>query len=148
MDLPEDQKAKLKDLKATGADKFFKDAELPKRAADALRAQKKRQAAERLAAGERWQDHNLVFCHRDGHPYTRDDLNWRFGQVTRRAGIGHWRAHEGRHTAVSVMSSNGVPIQDITDTVGHNRTEARKTSGAMGIRTPDLLHAMKPAPSS
>ena len=52
MDLPEDQKAKLKDLKATGADKFFKDAELPKRAADALRAQKKRQAAERWATIE------------------------------------------------------------------------------------------------
>ena len=39
--------------------------------------------------------------------------------MTRRAGIGHWHAHEGRHTAVSIMSTNGVPIQDISDTVGH-----------------------------
>ena len=100
---------------------------LPKRTLDALIAHKKRRAAERLAAGEDWHHHNLVFCHADGRPYTRDGLNWRFGQVTRRAGIGHWHAHEGRHTAVSIMSSNGVPIQDITDTVGHKSTHVTET---------------------
>jgi integrase len=100
---------------------------LPQRALDALRIHKKRQAAERLAAGERWHDNDLVFCHADGRPYTRDGLNWRFGHVTRRAGIGHWHAHEGRHTAVSIMSSNGVPIQDITDTVGHKSTHVTES---------------------
>ena len=100
---------------------------LPKRAVDALKTHKKRQAAERLAAGEGWHDNNLVFCHEDGRRYTRDALNWRFGAVTRRAGIGHWHAHEGRHTAVSIMSSNGVPIQDITDTVGHKSTHVTET---------------------
>jgi integrase len=54
-------------------------------------------------------------------------FNWRFGRVTRRAGIGHWHAHEGRHTAVSIMSHNGVPIQDITDTVGHKSTHVTET---------------------
>jgi integrase len=100
---------------------------LPKRATAALRAHKKRQAVERLAAGERWQDHNLLFCHEDGRPYSRHALNWRFGSVSRRAGIGHWHAHEGRHTAVSIMSSNGVPIQDIADTVGHKSTHVTET---------------------
>ena len=100
---------------------------LPKVAAEALRAHKKRQAAERLQAGEAWQDHNLVFCHENGTPYTRDALNWRFSRTTRLAGIGHWHAHEGRHTAVSIMSSNGVPIQDITDTVGHKSTHVTET---------------------
>ena len=47
--------------------------------------------------------------------------------MTRRAGIGHWHAHEGRHTAVSTMSSNGVPIQDISDTVGHKSTHVSET---------------------
>jgi hypothetical protein len=36
-----------------------------KRAVTALQAYKKRQAAERLAAGTAWQDNNLVFCHED-----------------------------------------------------------------------------------
>jgi integrase len=100
---------------------------LPKRAIDALTARRTRQAVERLAAGEAWHDTNLVFCHEDGRQYGRDALNWRFSRMTRRAGIGHWHAHEGRHTAVSIMSSNGVPIQEISDTVGHKSTHVTET---------------------
>jgi integrase len=100
---------------------------LPKRALVALRAHKRRQAAEREAAAEAYNDNNLVFCHEDGTMYTRDALNWRFGKVTRRAGIGHWHAHEGRHTAVSTSCNNGVPIQDIADTVGHKSTHVTET---------------------
>jgi integrase len=95
---------------------------LPQRAVSALSAHRRRQAVERLAAGSAWHDHGLVFCHEDGTPYDRDALNWRFGKLTREAGLGHWHAHEARHTAVSIMSSNGVPIQDIADTVGHKST--------------------------
>lgn len=42
-------------------------------------------------------------------------------------GIRHWHAREGRHTAVSIMSSNSVPIQDISDTVGHKSTHVTET---------------------
>jgi integrase len=100
---------------------------LPKRAVEALTKHKKRQFKERLAAGTTWHDTNLVFCHEDGHPYTKDALNWRFSKMTKRAGIGHWHAHECRHTAVSIMSHNGVPIQDISDTVGHKSTHVTET---------------------
>jgi integrase len=47
--------------------------------------------------------------------------------MTRRAGIGRWHAHEGRHTAASIMSTNGVPIQDISDTLGHRSTHVTET---------------------
>jgi integrase len=59
--------------------------------------------------------------------YTSDALNWRFSKMTRKAGFGHWHAREGRHTAVSIMSSNGVPIQEISDTVGHKSTHVTET---------------------
>ena len=99
----------------------------PNRAIKALQGHKHRQAKEREQAGEAWHDNNLVFCHENGDPYTSDALNWRFGRMTRRAGIGHWHAHEGRHTAVSIMSLNGVPIQYISDTVGHKSTHVTET---------------------
>jgi integrase len=83
---------------------------LPKRAVSALKAHKAMQDRERREAGKAWHNLNLVFCHQDGSMYTSDALNWRFSKMTRKAGIGHWHAHEGRHTAVSIMSSNGVPI--------------------------------------
>jgi hypothetical protein len=35
-------------------------------------------------------DHgNLVFCCAEGTPYSKDALNWQFGKLTRRAGLGH-----------------------------------------------------------
>jgi hypothetical protein len=80
-----------------------------------------------VIAGGAWHDNDLVFCHENGDPYTSDQLNWRFSKMTRKAGIGRWHAHEGRHTAVSIMSSNGVPIQDISDTVGHKSTHVTET---------------------
>jgi integrase len=111
----------------TKTPKSRRSLELPKRAIAALQAHKARQAKERLAAGTVWQDSNLVFCHEDGHQYSSDALNWRFSKMTKRAGIGHWHAHEGRHTAVSIMSHNGVPIQEISDTVGHKSTHVTET---------------------
>jgi len=44
---------------------------MPKRAVAALRAHKKHQAHERLAAGAAWHDTNLVFCHKDGRIFSR-----------------------------------------------------------------------------
>ena len=100
---------------------------LPKRAITALKAHKARQDQERREVGEAWHANNLVFCYENGAPYTSDALNWRFSKMTRKSGIGHWHAHEGRHTAVSIMSSNGVPIQEISDTVGHKSTHVTET---------------------
>jgi integrase len=94
---------------------------------DALAAHKTMQDRERLEAGRAWRDNNLVFCREDGSMYNAEALNWRFSKMTRKAGIGHWHAHEGRHTAVSIMSSNGVPIQEISDTVGHKSTHVTET---------------------
>ena len=101
--------------------------ELPKRASAALTIHKARQAEVRRAASETWHDNKLIFCHENGDPYTSDQLNWRFSKMTGKAGIGRWHAHEGRHTAVSIMSSNGVPIQEISDTVGHKSTHVTET---------------------
>jgi integrase len=100
---------------------------MSKRAIVALKAHRTRQNRERREAGEAWQPNNLVFCHANGAAYTSDALNWRFSRMTRKAGIGHWHAHEARHTAVSIMSSNGVPIQEISDTVGHKSTHVTET---------------------
>ena len=46
----------------TKTEKSRRTLELPQEAADALREHHKRQAVDRLAAGELWQDDNLVFC--------------------------------------------------------------------------------------
>src|SRR5258708_38713308 len=49
-------------------------------------------------------------------------------RLIRKAGIGHWHALAGRHTAISITSSSGVPIQEISDTVGHKSTHVTETA--------------------
>ncbi|MFI9843822.1 tyrosine recombinase XerC [Nonomuraea sp. NPDC051941] len=97
--------------------------ELPKLAAQALRQHHVRQAAHKLKAGEAWQDHNLVFCTSVGTQLDASNVRRTFRKITKQAGIGTaWTPRELRHSFVSIMSDQGVPIETIADLVGHAGT--------------------------
>jgi integrase len=92
-------------------------------AVDTLSALRKRQAAEKLLAGEAYHDRDLVFCHEDGSPYTAQQVRMMFRKITEAAGLGtDWNPRELRHTFVSILSDHGVPIEKIADLVGHKDT--------------------------
>jgi integrase len=97
--------------------------ELPKLAAQALRQHHVSQAAQKLKIGEAWQDHNLVFCTSVGTPLDASNVRRAFRKITKDAGIGTtWSPRELRHSFVSIMSDQGVPIETIADLVGHAGT--------------------------
>ena len=96
---------------------------LPQEVTDALRLHRKRQARQKLRAGKRWHDNNLVFCTRLGTPLDAGNVRRGFRAITRKAGIGeNWTPRELRHSFVSLMSDKGVPIETIADLVGHAGT--------------------------
>ena len=96
---------------------------LPQMAVDALRAHKERQAAEQLAAGGQWNEHNLVFSTRTGGALDAANVRREFKAACRVAGIGeHWTPRELRHSFVSLMSSSGVPVEEIARLAGHANT--------------------------
>jgi integrase len=98
-------------------------------AVDALRSLKTRQAAEKLKAGEAYEDHDLVFCHEEGAPYAAQHVRHRFAKVVKAAKLNpkEWCPRELRHTFVSIMSDHGVPIEKISDLVGHKNTKITET---------------------
>jgi integrase len=101
---------------------------LPKIVVDALREHRKRQAAERLQAGEAWEDHDLVFCRADGTQLDRWHVCREFQKITKEAGLGEdWTPRELRHTFVSILSANDVRLEDISDLVGHSSTSVTET---------------------
>ncbi|HXZ71461.1 MAG TPA: site-specific integrase, partial [Streptosporangiaceae bacterium] len=101
---------------------------LPKQAVAALQEHRTRQAAERLRAGDSWQDHDLVFCRQDGTPLDRWQVRHEFAVITKTAGLGEeWAPRELRHSFVSILSANGVRIEDISDLVGHSGTSVTET---------------------
>jgi len=73
-------------------------------AVDALRIHQERQSEERLAAGVRWSDHDLVFCTRTGAPLDAANVRREFRAACKAAKIGeHWTPRELRHSFVSLM---------------------------------------------
>ena len=93
---------------------------LPQIAVEALRGQVRRQATERANTGELWQEHGLVFTTTVGTPYESHNLRRDFRRVTKAAGIGaRWVPKELRTSFVSMMSYQGVPVEEIARLAGH-----------------------------
>jgi integrase len=102
--------------------------QLPKQVVAALKAHHKRQAAERLQAGDAWQDHDLVFCRPDGTGLDRWQVRREFAEITKAAGLGEsWAPRELRHSFVSILSASDVPLEDISHLVGHVSTRVTET---------------------
>jgi integrase len=96
---------------------------LPQIAVQALREHDRRQAEDRLQAGALWQDHGLVFASAIGTPLDAANVRREFRKITQLAGLGTaWAPRDLRHTFVSLMSADGVPIEEIARLAGHNRT--------------------------
>jgi integrase len=93
---------------------------IPQIAVEALQQQLRRQAGERLTAGELWQEHGLVFTTTVGTPYESHNLRRDFRRVTAAAGLGaRWVPKELRTSFVSMMSYQGVPVEEIARLAGN-----------------------------
>ena len=107
----------------TKTEKSRRTLALPRRCVEALRRQQEQQERDRQVAGDLWQEHGLVFASRVGTPLSANNVIRAFRIVTKKAGLGEdWAPRELRHTFVSVMSANGVPVENIALLVGHDRT--------------------------
>jgi hypothetical protein len=90
------------------------DAKLPGIAVDALLGQREWRARERAEAGDLWQAHALVFTTSVGTAYESHNLRRDFRRVTAAAGLGvRWVPKELRTSFVSMMSYQGVPVEEI-----------------------------------
>jgi integrase len=75
------------------------------------------------AAGELWQDSDLVFTTTIGTMLDQHNIRRVFRQITKVAGLGeYWVPRELRHTFVSIMSAGGVPVEEIARVAGHKQT--------------------------
>jgi len=87
-----------------------------------LKAHKKAQAAEKLAAGEVYQDRGFVFAWQDGRPYDPDSFGAGWGAAARKLGVVKAHFHRLRHTAATLMLRAGVPVKDVAAMLGHSAT--------------------------
>ena len=86
-----------------------------------LRAHRSTQAKERLLAGDRWREPDLVFATPRGAPIDRTE-DWReWHAVLGDAGVRPARLHDARHTAGTLLVEQGVHIRVVQEILGHTR---------------------------
>ena len=98
----------------------------PPMVVEALERRRAMQVDERAAAGRQWSTEwapeELVFTTANGRPIDASNLRRFFRQACDAAGIGRWTPYEMRHSAASLMSAEGVPLELVADVLGHEGT--------------------------
>jgi integrase len=101
---------------------------LPAAAVQALRRWSDSQADERHAAGDNWHDTGLVFTSHHGAALDAANVRKMFKRICAEARIGDgWTPRELRTSFVSLMSHQGVSIEEIGRLVGHATTRTTET---------------------
>ncbi len=107
---------------------------MPETLCSILRTHQAAQAKERLALGSAYQNDDLVFAHADGSPIDP----WNFGRAVldcvKRSGVTPITLHGLRDTHASLCAQAGVPIEVVSQRLGH---------ASIGITVERYLHVYK-----
>lgn len=95
---------------------------LAKPAVDALHRHRARQAEERLRLGPDWEDHGFVFTNTVGQPLDHAHLlNRVFRPLLKEAECPAIRFHDLRHTAATLLLSEGIHPKVVSEMLGHSQ---------------------------
>lgn len=95
-----------------------------------LRAHRTRQAQEERTTRIWRNSAHLVFTSTIGTPLDPEAFGRTVPRICKRAGLGHWSIHELRHSCASLLLAMGVPLEVVSDTLGH--TAIRVTMDVYG----------------
>jgi len=85
-----------------------------------LREHHQRQEQERLFAGDRWHEHDLIFPSTIGTPLEPRNLLRDFKGLLQSAGLPEIRFHDLRHTAATLMLQKDVHPKVVQERLGHS----------------------------
>ena len=109
---------------------------MPATIAAGIRNHHQRQLVERVAAGSRWMDMDLVFATNIGRPLEGSTVTRRFHQLLDGAGIPQRRFHDLRHSCATLLLVQGVSPRVVMEFLGH--TEIGTTMNTYSHIVPEL----------
>ncbi len=109
---------------------------MPTMIVDSLRQHEKRQVAEKLWAGSKWQESGFVFANRFGGPTQARRVIEQFHKALTDAGVRHLRLHDLRHSCATLLLVQGVSPRVVMDVLGHS--EIALTMNAYSHVVPEL----------
>lgn len=103
-----------------------------------LRAHRKRQTSEQLAAGPNWQgDSSSIFTWPDGVPLSPSYVSRSFTKLVRRLGLPEIGFHGLRHTYATLAICTGIPAHIVSRRLGHANVAITMTIYAHAFPTDD-----------
>lgn len=114
---------------------------LPKACVAALKWQQEAQERDRKFAGRKWLEGGVVFASSTGRERDAAGVRRALRRVVGLAGLNEqeWTPRELRHSFVSLLSDNGMKLEQIADLVGHSGTSVTEKVYRHQLR-PVLLH--------
>jgi integrase len=87
----------------------------------ALRSHRLAQLEERVRASSIWEDGDRVFCREDGSGLDPDAISGRWRELCTEGEVRYIRPHDARHSCATLMLAGGVPVEVISERLGHAR---------------------------
>lgn len=91
------------------------------------------QIEERLKMGEDWVDSGYVFTYRNGEKMNPQNIYTWVSRFSKRHGLPHINPHAFRHTAASILISEGTDIVTVSKLLGHSNPTTTATVYAHAV---------------
>jgi integrase len=106
-------------VKAPKSEKSRRTLRLPPSVVEALARHREAQELEQAAAGSRWTDSGFVFVSTVGTPLDARNVLRIWHRLLEDAGLERRAFHVTRHSAISLLIAEGVPLKVIQEVAGH-----------------------------
>jgi integrase len=100
--------------------KSGRSVDLPAPVVQLLKDHRTAQAAARTGSNGLWEESGFVFTTQYGSALDPRNVHRDFQTICMKAKLGKWHPHELRHSAASLMLAEGVPLQVVSDILGHS----------------------------
>ena len=84
-----------------------------------LRKQKIKYKENKLKYGKEFQNNNYVVCQEDGRPFLPKSFTRKWARTLEMYGLRHIKLHGTRHSAISLLLSEGIPSHIVQQRAGH-----------------------------
>ncbi|MCM1064354.1 MAG: tyrosine-type recombinase/integrase [Eubacterium sp.] len=117
--LVESEDSKIPVLKDCKTDDSYREMVVSEYTMKLLRKQKTRYKQNKLKYGKDFQNNNYVICQEDGRPFLPKSFTRKWSRTLEIHGLRHIKLHGTRHSAISMLLSEGIPLHIVQQRAGH-----------------------------